>query len=112
MIDQEHRWNISITPLIVGFLLSLGMLCVAYYIVGVKHLRGWEEVLWIMGFAVIQALYQFVYFLHLGAENKPRHGLMIFGFMILITIIIIGGTLWIMANLSYDTQIPFPSRNY
>ncbi len=48
----------------------------------------------------VQALAQLQFFFHLGQEPKPRWNLLVFGFMTLIVMILIGGTLWIMFTLN------------
>jgi heme/copper-type cytochrome/quinol oxidase subunit 4 len=40
-------------------------------------------------------------FLHLGNEAKPRLKLLVFGFMALVVMILVFGSLWIMYSLNY-----------
>jgi cytochrome o ubiquinol oxidase operon protein cyoD len=51
--------------------------------------------------AVAQFFIQLVFFLHLGQEEKPRWNSIAFGFAAFVVIVIVGGTLWIMANLEH-----------
>lgn len=51
--------------------------------------------------AITQLIVQLVCFLHLGRESKPRYNLTVFAFMLLVVVLLVGGSLWIMANLDY-----------
>ena len=86
---------------VTGFFLSLMLTVVAYFSVVKEALSGRALLVTILGLAIAQLLVQLVFFLHLGRESKPRHNLMVFGFMLLIIAIIVGGSLWIMDNLNY-----------
>jgi cytochrome o ubiquinol oxidase operon protein cyoD len=50
--------------------------------------------------ALIQAIVQLRYFLHLGQEAKPRYESLVFYFMAVVLIIITIGSLWIMSDLN------------
>ena len=45
---------------------------------------------------------QLVFFLHLDEESGPRYKLAAFGFMALILLIVVVGSLWIMQHLNYN----------
>ncbi|MCL4357316.1 cytochrome C oxidase subunit IV family protein [Patescibacteria group bacterium] len=49
---------------------------------------------------LIQFLVQLFFFLHVGREFSPRFKLMMTTFMILVVIILVGGSLWIMHSLN------------
>lgn len=109
MIDPVHGWNVSFKPVIIGFILSILLVLAAYFIVIEHALVGWNLTFLIIGIGTLQALLQFVFFLHLGIEAKPRWGLMIFLFMVLVTLVIVLGSLWIMHNLDYHIM---PTKGY
>lgn len=71
---------------------------------------------WVVSLIVILALAQFaaqlMLFLHLGEEPKPRWNSIIFSFMIMVVVIIVFGSLWIMANLNYHTMSPADTSRY
>jgi cytochrome o ubiquinol oxidase operon protein cyoD len=54
-----------------------------------------------MVLAVIQCFVQLIFFLNLGKTMGPRWKLAAFLFMLLIVIIVAGGSLWIMRDLDY-----------
>lgn len=91
---------------LLGFILSV-VLTVAAYLVVTQHIgSGAVLVATIIGLASIQVLVQFIFFLHLGKESKPRWNVLIFLFMVLVVVIIVVGSMWIMYNLDYRMMSP------
>lgn len=105
MLDSHHGWSVSLKPSFLGFVLSLLLVFSAYQIVVHHHLSGQWLVFTVVGFAFLQAILQLVFFLHLGLESKPHWNTITFLFTVLVIIIVIGGSLWIMNNLSYDLMM-------
>lgn len=92
---------------LIGYLLSLELTLVAYLLV-VRHIHSQYPMLShhllvsvIVGLGLTQLLVQLIFFLRLGRESKPRWNLLVFGFAILVVVILVLGSLWIMNNLSY-----------
>jgi len=52
-------------------------------------------------FALLQLGVQLYFFLHMGEEARPRYNLMALAFALIVVGIVVGGTLWIMQNLSH-----------
>jgi cytochrome o ubiquinol oxidase subunit IV len=96
----------SLKSYIVGFGLSIALTLIAYVMVVKRLFSGKALVLAIMGLAVIQLYVQLYFFLHMGRESKPRWNLIVFLFMLLVLLIVVGGSLWIMYNLNYHTMSP------
>lgn len=87
---------------ITGFFISI-LFAALSYIAVLKHLFSKNALISIVViFAMVQMIVQFVFFLHLGKEEKPRWNVMAFLFMLLVVAIIVIGSLWIMANLDYS----------
>ena len=101
MIDQHHGWNASFRPSILGFIFSLILTVATYRFVTREVLIGSMLTFTIFGLGAFQVLIQLFFFLHLGMESKPHWNSITFLFMVLITIIIVGGSMWIMQNLNY-----------
>jgi len=104
MIDPYHGWNVSFKPLIWGFVLSIALTLAAYFIVVEHLLTSWVLLVTVVGLGIVQAVVQLVFFLHIGLESKPRWYLIIFLFMVLIIVILVGCTMWIMRNLDYNVM--------
>lgn len=97
---------------VTGFVLSVVLTLTAFLIVSDKLLAGWGLLTALLGFAVIQLMVQLLFFLHLDREKKPWWNWMAFAFMAVVLLILVGGTLWIMNNLSYRTMSPSETDNY
>lgn len=100
MIDPKHGWNVSFKPSFLGFVLSLILTFAAYRIVVQHHLHSSLLIWTVLGLGVAQMLLQVVFFLHLGLESKPHWNSISFLFMVLVIVVVIGGSLWIMSNLN------------
>ena len=92
----------SVGSYIVGFLLSLLFTIVPYLIVTEDILNGTVLLFALAASAVMQVLIQLVYFLHIGKESRPRWHSLAFGFMTVVVVIVVFGSLWIMNNLHYN----------
>lgn len=92
---------------VTGFAVSLVLTLAAFglvmgYTQGALDISKGLLTLSIVVLAALQLGVQLVYFLHLGQESKPRLNLISFLFMLLVLVVIVAGSLWIMANLDYN----------
>lgn len=104
MMDKHHGWNISFKPLSIGFVLSILLILASHRLVTRYHLSHFDLMITLFSFGTILALVQLVFFLHLGVESKPRWNMITFLFMVLVIVVVIGGSLWIMQNLNYNVM--------
>jgi len=89
----------------VGFFISL-LLTLGIYFLGVGHYwSGLTLMSVILVLAGVQAVFQMIYFLHVGIESKPYWNLITFLFMVLVVVVVIGGSIWIMYNLNYNMMM-------
>jgi len=97
-----------------GYILSLVCTLAAYVLVAHRVISGkWALGLVVAVLALIQFLVQLTLFLHLGNETKPKFKLLVFGFMLTVVVILVGGSIWIMYNLNYRMQLsPNQINNY
>ncbi len=93
--------NDLLASYVVGFILSIVLTTVAYVAVSAELLSGWGLVCVIVALAVMQAVVQLTFFLDLGSERKPHMRSSVMACMLLIVVIVIGGSLWIMHSLNY-----------
>lgn len=84
---------------VIGFLFSLLLTGLAYFAVVKELFAHWTLAIALVGLGVVQAGVQFVFFLHLGKESRPRWRLIVFSFMVGVVAILVLGSLWIMYNL-------------
>jgi cytochrome o ubiquinol oxidase operon protein cyoD len=111
MAVSHDETKLKLRSYVIGFSLSIFLTLTAYLLV--THQAANRDVLIgiVIVLAMIQFLVQIFYFLHLGQETKPRWKLGVFFFMIGVVLIIVFGSLWIMANLNYRETIP-QEENY
>lgn len=101
-----------LTTYIVGFVLSILLTLTAFLVVDDKLLTGWWLTITLLGFATVQLMVQLIFFLHLDRERSPRWNLQAFGFMAMVLLIIVLGSLWIMHNLNYHMMTPEQTDKY
>lgn len=91
----------SIRSYIIGFSLSIALTLVAFGLAGWHLLHGGWLVVSLLGLAIVQFVFQMLFFLHIGSESKPRWKRLVLLLMIVIVIIVILGSIWIMYSLNY-----------
>ena len=96
----KKEWHGNVKSYVIGFISSLILTSASFLLVITKALTGRALIYSLVSLALIQAILQLIYFLHLGQESKPRWQLWIFLFMLFIMFIIVGGSLWIMTDLN------------
>ncbi|MGR3951652.1 MAG: cytochrome o ubiquinol oxidase subunit IV [Chlamydia sp.] len=89
---------------LIGFSLSLLLTLLSYYIVRYSLFSRGSTITWIVSLAIIQLWAQLFFFLHLGRAPKLYWNRMALFFMLLVLIIIVGGSLWIMDNLNSNVM--------
>lgn len=98
--EMQKTWHGSKKSYAVGFVSSLLLTGASFAIVGLRLLPASIAMYAISAFALLQAIIQLLFFLHLGQEDKPQWETLIFYFMVLILLIIVVGSLWIMYDLN------------
>lgn len=93
----------------IGFVLSLLLTFAAYF--DVRLHPNMNTLLVVLGvLAVTQMAVQLVFFLHLGEEVRPRYRLASFGFMLLILVVVVTGSLWVMSHLNNNMMHMTPDQ--
>ncbi len=94
--------NKTFTAYIVGFLGSLFLTMIAFFVVA-NHTVSNESLYWIISLLAIAQLYvQVVFFLRVNAGQQARLNLLTFIFTILIIVVVLAGSIWIMYNLNVN----------
>ena len=95
-----------------GLGLSLVLTMAAYLLVD-RHVHSHHLIYsdsWLIAVIIALALGQFIaqmiFFMHLGAEPKPKWNVAVFGFMATVVLILVIGSLWIMNSLNYHVDSP------
>ncbi|MBZ9539144.1 cytochrome o ubiquinol oxidase subunit IV [Modicisalibacter tunisiensis] len=103
-IDENERRR-ELGSYLWGYGLALALTLVPFALVAWS---GWPRVtlLWaIGGFALVQVVVHFRFFLHISLARQKREDLHLILFSTLILVLMVGGTLWIIFNL-YGRMVP------
>ena len=101
--DTKHTpEHVTVTPYVIGFVLSLVFTLIPYYLVVNKTFNSNTLLATIIGFVVMQLVIQVVFFLHIGREKKPRFNLLFLISTIGIILVVVGGSIWIMNHLHHN----------
>lgn len=100
LTEIKKEWHGSARSYVIGLITSLTLTLTSFSLVMSRALPGPTLVYTIAGLAMLQAILQLVFFLHVGQEASPHWETLIFLFMVLILIIIVAGSLWIMWDLN------------
>lgn len=121
MKNKNNPNNNALYYYIIGFVLSVILTLIAYFVV-VSHVDSGHEnishriiMYSVMLLAFAQFIVQIVFFLHLGREEKPRWNRIALYFMVMVVTVLVAGTLWIMDNLDYhhpDITTPEATDTY
>jgi cytochrome o ubiquinol oxidase operon protein cyoD len=85
-----------------GFLLSIGLTLLAYFLVVNKFVSTRYTIILIFILAIIQLFVQLIFFLHLGRGQQSLWRWVALGFGVLVVLIVGVGSLWIMDHLNYN----------
>jgi cytochrome o ubiquinol oxidase subunit IV len=92
----------SLTTYVTGFMWSIILTLAAYVTVAYQIFPVRVAIGAIVALALVQLVIQLVFFLHLGRDAKPRWNFVLLIFAAVVIIILVFGSLWIMANLDYN----------
>ncbi len=101
----------SFSTYAIGFGLSIVLTALAFGLIMVPTALPYGIVLLaIAGLAAVQIFVHLVCFLHMNAHSEQRWNVNAFAFAVLTVAILIGGSLWIMHNISTHmvTNAPMP----
>jgi cytochrome o ubiquinol oxidase subunit IV len=85
-----------------GFFLSVFLTALAFLITMSHSLSPDGTIRAIAALAVVQILVHLVYFLHMNGSSEQRWNVTAFAFTVVTVLILIVGTVWIMAHVSMN----------
>jgi cytochrome o ubiquinol oxidase operon protein cyoD len=109
-MDHSHHSHLahsgeshgSIGSYATGFVLSVILTAAAFGLVMTGTLTGQNALFAIAGLAFVQIIVHLVFFLHMNTSSAQRWNVTAFAFTALTAVIVIGGTLWVMHNVSMN----------
>jgi cytochrome o ubiquinol oxidase operon protein cyoD len=110
-VEHSAPERTTLATYVVGFILSVLLTLLAFWLIGTHRLHGGAGLFAIFSLALLQFIVQVLCFLHLAEDRRPRYKLLAFVSMVVVVIILAGGSLWIMNNLNYHMMAPLsPSQ--
>lgn len=109
--EIKKEWHGTFRAYLIGFLVSIFLTVISFYLVAEKVLSGPPLIYTLVGLALLQAVFQLLFFLHVGQEAKPRWETLIFFFMVLVLLIIAIGSLWVMYDLNDRVMSEMPKEH-
>jgi cytochrome o ubiquinol oxidase subunit IV len=97
--EIKKEWHGTLSAYLIGLVASLLFTTLSFFLVIERPLSEPYLVYSIVSLALIQAIFQLRFFLHLGQEAKPRWESIVFYFMVMVLLIVALGSLWIMYDL-------------
>lgn len=89
-------------PRLIGFIASLIFTLAAFFVIRYQMPYA---LLTLLTLAILQAIAQSIFFLHILSEKGPRWNLHVYVSTIGIVIIIIAFTIWILNHLNYNMMM-------
>ena len=95
---------------ITGFLLSVVLTAIPFYLVMTGVLSNLTTSLIVIALAVIQIIVHMIYFLHMDAKSEGGWNLMALIFTIVLVVITLSGSLWVMYHLQHNMMPMTPQE--
>ena len=102
-VDETVAHN-SIKGYMIGFVLSIILTAIPFGLVMYPSLARETIVAIILTMAIVQVVVHVYYFLHLDSSHEERWNVSAFVFTILITVIVVAGSVWIMYHATTNME--------
>ena len=100
--EEQHSVGARILGYVVGLALALLLTATSFFIAGTDLVWQPSIPVAIIVLAIAQMGVHLVFFLHITTGADNTNNVMALAFGLLIIILVIGGSLWIMANLNHN----------
>lgn len=101
--DGHHDdigYHATVKGYVIGFLLSVVLTAIPFWLVMAKVLPKEATTLIIVGFAAVQMVVHMVYFLHLNAKVEGGWSLLALVFTAALVVIMLAGSIWVMYHMN------------
>jgi cytochrome o ubiquinol oxidase operon protein cyoD len=103
MSPSPHGGEVTIKPYLVGAVLGLVLTAIPFGLVAARTLRPIQTFVVIGAAAITQIVVHLRYFLQLELKPLSQNKAIALCFAAVVLLILIGGSLWIMFDVSYRT---------
>jgi cytochrome o ubiquinol oxidase operon protein cyoD len=114
-LDGEEDFHVSVKSYAVGFILSVILTAIPFWLVMGKVLANPQTTaLVILGFGAVQMVVHMIYFLHMNAKVEQGWSMLALVFTVALVVIMFAGSVWVMYNMNANmmpTPDPAAMRN-
>lgn len=106
LVSNDEPEKATLRRYVIGFSSSLVLTLAAYFIARGDAFSHPVMTAVLAALALTQFCVQLIYFLHIGKEFTPRFRQLMLAFMVIVVLILVGGSIWIMNSLSGRMENP------
>jgi len=99
---HEEESHGTVRSYLIGFVLAVVLTAASFWVVLHGGFSRETALAGLALLAVVQILVHLVYFLHMNTSSSQRWNVSAFAFTVLTLAIVVGGTLWIMHNVTMN----------
>jgi cytochrome o ubiquinol oxidase subunit IV len=99
---HEERGHGNHGGYLTGFVLSVVLTALSFWVVRYGGLSKETVLMGLAVLAAVQVIVHLIFFLHMNTSSGQRWNVVAFGFTVLTVAIVIGGTLWVLHNVSMN----------
>ncbi|CAN5353217.1 cytochrome o ubiquinol oxidase subunit IV [soil metagenome] len=99
--DNEEAHG-SAKGYLIGFLLSVVLTAIPFWLVMTNPLSNTTTAFVIMGFAAVQMVVHMIFFLHMDRRAEGGWSIMALLFTVVIVVIALSGSLWVMYHMNQN----------
>jgi cytochrome o ubiquinol oxidase operon protein cyoD len=99
-VDHAGADHGTVKSYVTGFILSIILTVIPFWMVMHPGFSRTTILVTIVALALVQILVHLFCFLHMSAKSEQRWNVLAFAFTLMVVVILIGGSIWIMANVN------------
>lgn len=100
--DHDGGSHGSLKDYTIGFLLSVVLTAIPFWLVMEKKLPSGTTAMVILAFAAVQIVVHMVYFLHMNTKSEGGWNMLSLIFTVVLVVITLSGSIWVMFHLNHN----------
>jgi len=91
--------HVTVGGYLIGFVLAVVLTVTSFWLVTTGKASGEQGLIWLAVLAAVQVVVHVMFFLHVNTSKGQRWHALSFAYTILMSLVIIVGTVWVMHNV-------------
>ncbi len=100
--DDHLEAHGSFKDYTIGFILSVILTAIPFWLVMAKVLPPGTTGYVILGFAAVQVVVHMIYFLHMNTKSEGGWNMMALIFTVILLVIVLAGSIWVMYHMNHN----------